>query len=341
LAAFWVVAFHWSGKGALHRELLNMYDLNWWPTWFMSVSSIGYLGVDVFFILSGAVIAKSALHTSPKKFASSRFFRLYPVYILSTTLAFIIGPHAIAGFNGNFSAYFGNLIGFNFIFGGPLVGAAWTLTYEIVFYMLIYLSLRYYSYRDIEFEETHLLNVLFLLNLSSLLGSIALNTMHVQSPTALLGPKFLPYFVLGSCLTMKTKIVDKKFLVVFVFSLYLTGTSLINRSPFSTHEIVFAAIFLLFVIGTIYSSQFYSMNFITPKVKKYVATLSLMTYPIYLFHETIGMSLVSLLDQKAGLIQMVHIFVLGVIFFVSWISVKFYEPSFKRIFEKCTSPREK
>lgn len=59
-AAFWVVSFHWTGRGGFSPGLDYSLDLAFWPNWFEAFAAPGFLGVDIFFILSGTVIAASA-----------------------------------------------------------------------------------------------------------------------------------------------------------------------------------------------------------------------------------------------------------------------------------------
>jgi peptidoglycan/LPS O-acetylase OafA/YrhL len=49
----------------------------------------GFLGVPVFFIISGFVIAFSAEGRTPREFAIARFTRIYPTFLLCMTLTFL------------------------------------------------------------------------------------------------------------------------------------------------------------------------------------------------------------------------------------------------------------
>ena len=52
-------------------------------TWF------GWVGVEVFFVISGFVIANSASKTSPIEFLISRALRLYPAVWVCSTATFV------------------------------------------------------------------------------------------------------------------------------------------------------------------------------------------------------------------------------------------------------------
>ena len=54
------------------------------------ISQYGYLGVSLFFMISGFVIAYSAEGRAPLEFAAARFARLYPAHMAAVTLTFIV-----------------------------------------------------------------------------------------------------------------------------------------------------------------------------------------------------------------------------------------------------------
>lgn len=99
----------------------------------------GYSGVDVFFVISGFII----LHTSNTqdfnvfRFFKKRFIRIFPVYWLVTIallIAYCISPSSDQSYKGNINVIIGSLTLF------PqkqyVVGIAWTLTFEVMFYIV-------------------------------------------------------------------------------------------------------------------------------------------------------------------------------------------------------------
>lgn len=60
------------------------------------VSKYGFLGVEIFFVISGFVILLSAEGRSPSYFAASRLSRLFPAYwasvLLTTFLLVVLWP---------------------------------------------------------------------------------------------------------------------------------------------------------------------------------------------------------------------------------------------------------
>ena len=76
-AAFLVVLFH-----------LQSMQITLGPAWFRELSSIGYVGVSFFFVLSGFILVYTCQGKSVNvmKFWRTRFARIYPAYVFSLLL---------------------------------------------------------------------------------------------------------------------------------------------------------------------------------------------------------------------------------------------------------------
>ena len=113
----------------------------------------GYLGVDIFFVISGFVIPLSLLHTKYKigdlkTFLVSRFLRLYPAYL--TSIAIVLGLWYLAtlvpGFRGNPPSFTLLQLASNMLFicgfngEGWFIDVFWTLAIEAQYYVLIAIS---------------------------------------------------------------------------------------------------------------------------------------------------------------------------------------------------------
>src|SRR5262245_1362248 len=73
-AAVSVAAFHftWQNPSAIHAA-----------PW-------GWVGVEIFFVISGLVIARSARDSSPARFIAGRFLRLYPAAWVCAVLSALV-----------------------------------------------------------------------------------------------------------------------------------------------------------------------------------------------------------------------------------------------------------
>src|SRR5882672_10893438 len=104
--------------------------------WLAPVAKYGFLGVPVFFIISGFVIAYSAEGRTAAGFAIARFSRIYPTFVFCMTLTFLAllfwgVPH----FQTSLAQWFANLFIAATALGQPYMDAAyWSLVIEVVFY---------------------------------------------------------------------------------------------------------------------------------------------------------------------------------------------------------------
>lgn len=123
-----------------------------------SIDIINYLhgGVDVFFVISGFImyyVVTKAPDTKgyTSKFLKDRFFRIVPLYWFFTISFYLV---ALSFFYGDdFDLSLSNLVmsllflpygegdvGFSY----PVLGVGWTLIYEVYFYFLVFLSIKFY-----------------------------------------------------------------------------------------------------------------------------------------------------------------------------------------------------
>ena len=113
--------------------------------------TFGSFGVDIFFVLSGFVIALVVSNKQdPFFFAISRISRIVPIYWLLTTFLLIlifVAPnlvHETSAANANFFNYLRSLFFIPFYDGKemkPILQLGWTLNYEMIFYALTWISL--------------------------------------------------------------------------------------------------------------------------------------------------------------------------------------------------------
>jgi peptidoglycan/LPS O-acetylase OafA/YrhL len=119
-----IVPLHWLGQGMLSDG--NDFYLD-----------LGRIGVATFFLISGFIIPFSISPRSTlRSFWMSRFFRLWPVYIVTILLAVIMGADGAPKLS--FSEILVNFTMFQQFVGVPnVLGVFWTLQIELVFYFLV------------------------------------------------------------------------------------------------------------------------------------------------------------------------------------------------------------
>jgi exopolysaccharide production protein ExoZ len=128
-AAMLVVVTHLWSVGAISSTL--------------RFNRIGGLGVDIFFVISGFIMCYSlkdrALASDSVQFLKKRVYRVYPIYLL-VLIPFLVQYLSQARVPVDPSLIIGNLLLSPSFLGSPeyrmLVGPAWTLTYELFFYVL-------------------------------------------------------------------------------------------------------------------------------------------------------------------------------------------------------------
>ncbi|MEU8221363.1 acyltransferase [Kribbella sp. NPDC048915] len=133
LAAVSVMAYHYlfsayaGGLSDLHFPHADV------------IARYGYLGVDLFFTISGFVVLLSAWDRSPRRFVVSRAVRLYPAYWIAVTLTTLVSVGFGAGrFPVSLPQYLANLTMFNSLPNIKNVDVVyWTLWAELRFYAMI------------------------------------------------------------------------------------------------------------------------------------------------------------------------------------------------------------
>lgn len=278
LAALAVAIFHYAFRGYAGDDMSTMpYPL------LSSAARYGYLGVELFFMISGFVIVLSIGSGSVRRFLISRATRLYPALWICCTITFIIimllgAPR----YETNIKQYVASLLLLSEFIGVPNVESAyWSLFVEIKFYFIIaaVLLLR---------KTRHLESILFVwLIFSGLCEVVSWHGLRKYLIT-----DYAPYFVAGAnfywiwahgstCRRQLTTWIS------LAFSLY--------------HSIQFGALlqsvyntpFNPWVITLVIVAFFVLMQMIVNRRTGWVGQrdwtqLGLLTYPLYLLHQTIG-----------------------------------------------------
>ena len=184
IAAMSVVLFHYGFRGHAADALSAMpYPL------LAPAAKYGYLGVELFFMISGFVILMTAAAGNVRQFVTSRVVRLYPAFLaccaLTYALTLMIGAPVFAVTPRTFLY---NLTMFAGFFDIPNVdGSYWSLFVEIRFYALVAVVL---LARQIHRAE--------LLLGAWLAASIGLEFVHVGRLSVLLITEYSAYFIGGA-----------------------------------------------------------------------------------------------------------------------------------------------
>ncbi|WNC69645.1 acyltransferase [Thalassotalea nanhaiensis] len=138
-AAIMVVVFHYTLSGITNGKIFSISQ----TPMLIEITKYGYLGVELFFMISGYVIFFSAKDRTASEFAIGRVIRLYPSYWFA-----VLFTSAFAAFwGGNIMSVSPVQILVNFSMVQSLFGVAhidgvyWTLIYELIFYFAVFLLL--------------------------------------------------------------------------------------------------------------------------------------------------------------------------------------------------------
>lgn len=258
----------------------------------------GYLGVDLFFIISGFVISLSIKERSLPTFISSRIVRLYPAYWISVLItSFVLVICSGLGEEISLNQLFWNLTMFQKFFGvDDIDGVYWSLFFELKFYILIVLYLLIFRLLKIRIE-LFIYSWLFLSIVYVFVGGMTILKIANQY----LIFEWSSYFIAGMLLYeiyCKRWVKLNTILLVLCFFLsahYATGRAEILSVRFGIYFSPFSVVLVLILFfGLLYLIANRKLQFLNSS--KFV-TLGLMTYPLYLIHQEIGYRIFKLLTN--------------------------------------------
>lgn len=125
------------------------------------VANFGTFGVELFFVISGYVISASCLKYDPLAFAGRRLMRIYPVFAAFTLLYFVLNSFAhYEPARMGIGPLLANLTFLDLFLGTvPLTPNAWSITFEIWYYIATY-GLLYFLLRSTATMMTRLVGAI-------------------------------------------------------------------------------------------------------------------------------------------------------------------------------------
>ncbi|MCP9450710.1 MAG: acyltransferase [Nitrospira sp.] len=278
LAALAVMLFHYSYRGHAADDLTVMS----YPA-LAPVFKYGYLGVELFFMISGFVILMTAANRNLGEFAIARIVRLYPAFWTCCTITFVVTlaigepPHSAS-----LVRYLANMTMLSGFLGIVSIdGAYWSLFIELQFYLLAALLV---SGRRIHQAEPFL----WLWLLAS--AAIAIHPVRVLS--FLLIAEYSAFFIAGAaCFLIRSNglSLPRAALIACSWGLALFQSMQKLRS-FERH---FNTTFDIFVVEGMITLFFIVMVLIalrwtTFAGRKEWVVLGAISYPLYLLHQNVG-----------------------------------------------------
>jgi peptidoglycan/LPS O-acetylase OafA/YrhL len=288
LAALVVMLYHYTYRGYVsgNQNLIGFEGLGHFTRY-------GYLGVQLFFLISGYVVLLSAQGKTVGQFVVARAARLYPAFWVACTLTFAVvrgwGQAAAAAhpfLQVEALQYVCNLTMLSGFLNTRYVdGVYWTLTIELVFYVLISLLLAYRLLRHLD------------LFISIWLGYVVLFGLRLAAPNTLLSalffPDYAPYFAAGMLLYLMQLPQGRtwrRYTLLAAAYLLAVRAAVLQVSDYG--PAFQAAISARVVMGIITSffGAFYlvATRRLVLRRQAGLARLGALTYPLYLLHNSVG-----------------------------------------------------
>jgi peptidoglycan/LPS O-acetylase OafA/YrhL len=294
LAALAVVAYHYTayGRGTL---AWGVRPSTLMPT-LSAPASYGWLGVQLFFLISGFVICMSAWGRSVGDFFVSRASRIYPAYwfsVLLITGVVLLWP--TVGKPLQLREVLVNLTMLQAPLGVPHVdGIYWTLWVELVFYLLFSVVV----WRGLTYRRVTAFCMIWTV------AAVLLPALSNPLVNTLVMPANAPYFIAGIACFLIYRFGHSSLLwgvigvnwiiaVLRMYPLQLQHARLLGKAaPAATWPalIVITAAFAFMIL--IASGRLGWLNW------KWLTTAGALTYPVYLLHEYPGWTAIRALSGR-------------------------------------------
>jgi peptidoglycan/LPS O-acetylase OafA/YrhL len=276
------------------------------------ITRYGYLGVEVFFMISGFVILMTAWGHSLERFVSSRIARLYPAYWVVVLFTIVLrniwgdGQRKLSAL-----AYLSNFTMFQEALGEPDVqGPFWSLLPELKFYLLmgIFIQIGITWKRVVAFSTLWPITGLLFMGFSP------------DFANSMLVARYAPYFSLGMCLYMiywfssvkeKSPISNTDYpqspLIFWLVAAFNLVLSLHLSLPYSNEVtgwigtqvsqlvVAFVLVSCVVIIWLVTSTKLRDLL-----SYRWFTVLGFLTYPLYLVHSEFGAAFIFHFHERLG-----------------------------------------
>ena len=339
IAALLVVSFHFRAFGLYHPDF-RAAPLDRAFPWMESYTWFGWIGVQIFFVISGFVIAASAMDCTTREFIVKRSIRVFPALWFSTLAAF-----AIRAFYGEpIAQLVGPLIKSMALSPlGPYIdGVIWTLVVELIFYIYIVILMQvprslFDRERSLElgayvlglsscaFTAVHLYSVAAGSSMASILGRFFMDLTLLRHGM-LFGLGMLVYRAWRGGLT---PLIGGSLLLFTLFG----SVQIALRSGLETPFWMPVTLWIPGLAVLLLSLRWSSIT-LQPRLKMACKTLGLLTYPLYLNHFTLGRYLTPILAPLIARREILAVVVFAMILGFSWFVLEVPERHVQRSWRK-------
>ncbi len=260
----------------------------------------GTHGVAIFFMVSGYCMYYSTQNRTGTEFLKARFWRLIPTLVICATITHsieyilpYIRPDRAQGLKSYVATIFclpsGNLIcdtiwgvitqkSFHYAW---VDGAYWSLLVEIRFYILLWLI--YYIFK--------VKRISIFLSLLGLLASLNLFIPLISKSQDFL--LYLSFFAFG--ISYRSFINNDRYSLAILLLSFFTfvsnsyfGSTGLSMTLNTNNLVSYSICFIIFII---------TMTFFKNTTNSYISYLGLLSYPLYLIHQDIGLIFIAILEK--------------------------------------------
>jgi peptidoglycan/LPS O-acetylase OafA/YrhL len=303
---------------------------------------LGWVGVEIFFVISGFVISYSAAGAKPFAFLRSRILRLYPAaWVCATaTLVTVIllgrgSPETVPEYLRSMTLW---------VHGPWIDGVYWTLGIEIIFYAVIFLALCLGRFGSIPI----VLGVMALAStafwvalavdrvLPRLLPVGFLHDLLASPASAFLLLRHGCFFALGGLLwlcqsrrlTLWRAVLLGLCLVGGVLEIFDSARPIVHAIGDSPERRMLACTLWLVAVACLVAAIFYNetLHRFFGKSARVIKFMGLMTYPLYLVHDIVGAALLKAAFFIGASPPAALAFAVAIVLALSWTVTRFLEP---------------
>jgi peptidoglycan/LPS O-acetylase OafA/YrhL len=293
LAAVMVVAYHYVAYDRGAAKPWGDEAVRTFPEIHLP-ASYGWLGVELFFVISGFVICMSAWGRTPGAFFRSRVTRLFPAYWAAVAITFtVVNLWPTVRSPAGVSAALVNLTMLQQPLGvRPVDPVYWTLWAEARFYLLFAIVV----WRGLTYRRA------MIFCFAWLIAAVLAVQADLPLLTTVAQPDYAPYFIAGISFflihrfgshALTWALVAVSFLMAqhhVVAATRAVATQILQRPlPVGPALVIVAAIFA--VMAAV------SLGWLSTIRWRWLTVAGALTYPLYLLHQNVGWVLISALRQ--------------------------------------------
>jgi exopolysaccharide production protein ExoZ len=304
------------------------------------IQDFGYFGVALFFLISGYIITHTAQNEDRLSFAIKRILRIYPPFILSIILIFLltkVDPSHPLG-NYTFTDYLWAATLFNFYKANQnaVSAVAWTLVIELFFYILCIILLTQIKKKPWLASLLMTLMCVFVLHYERSFGPYFFLVAVVCS--------FLPCLLMGQLIYFYSQ----KRINVWVFAILTIANyrTLIHGvlkiqtqfyAPPNSYMTSFLFCYLIFIICMLLNDRLDNKKL----YYRVIAFFSKISYSLYLNHGYLGMVILWILVPYTGRYYLSLMVAVSVVITYSYLSYLFVEEPSRRLARRILSRKKK